>query len=39
MAESIRGFGKDTHFNAIIGMAYPELAQKNVATVFDNIMS
>lgn len=39
MAQSIRGFGKDVHFNAIIGMAYPELAQKGVATVFDNIMS
>lgn len=38
MAEQIKGF-KGIHFDAIIGMAYPALAQQNVTTVFDNIIS
>lgn len=38
MAEQVKGF-KNIKFNAIIGMAYPSLAQNNATTVFDNIMS
>lgn len=37
VARDIKGFG-GVQFNAIIGMAYPSLAQQGVTTVFDNIM-
>ena len=33
----MRGF-KNINFQAIVGLAYPALAQKNAVPMFDNIM-